>query len=250
MALKFLVTAGNTRERIDAVRDWGNIFTGNTGLAIARALAEAGEVDLLTSNRTHIAELASIANTSRHPIRATAFVSHAELKGALAALMAREQYTAVFMTAAVADYRPSGVYEVIERSPAAVDSGDPSTAGREVWVVRSVQAAKVRSTYGTIAVAGEPTEKLIDLFRTAWGFKGLLVKFKLEAGIDRVKLLEIGERSRVTSGANYLVANTLEMVSGPCAGAYLIGSSGHEWVPRDALPSRMLRLATDPARSP
>ena len=29
---RFLVTAEH--ERIDAVRDWGNIFTGNTGLAI------------------------------------------------------------------------------------------------------------------------------------------------------------------------------------------------------------------------
>ena len=28
---RFLVTAGNTRERIDRVRDWGNVFTGNTG---------------------------------------------------------------------------------------------------------------------------------------------------------------------------------------------------------------------------
>ena len=27
----FLVTAGPTREKIDAVREWGNIFSGNTG---------------------------------------------------------------------------------------------------------------------------------------------------------------------------------------------------------------------------
>ena len=27
-----LVTAGPTREKIDQVRDWGNIFTGQTGL--------------------------------------------------------------------------------------------------------------------------------------------------------------------------------------------------------------------------
>ena len=56
MARRFLVTAGNTRERIDEVRDWGNIFTGNTGFRIARALSEVGDVDLLTSNRGHIAE--------------------------------------------------------------------------------------------------------------------------------------------------------------------------------------------------
>ena len=30
--LHFLVTAGSTREKIDQVRDWGNIFTGKTGV--------------------------------------------------------------------------------------------------------------------------------------------------------------------------------------------------------------------------
>ena len=42
---RFLVTAGNTREMIDRVRDWGNVFTGNTGFAIAQALAAHGEVE-------------------------------------------------------------------------------------------------------------------------------------------------------------------------------------------------------------
>ena len=43
---------------IDRVRDWGNIFTGNSGYEIAKALAEAGgDVDLLTSNRSHLAEV-------------------------------------------------------------------------------------------------------------------------------------------------------------------------------------------------
>src|SRR3954464_11734800 len=84
-ARRFLVTAGNTREMIDRVRDWGNVFTGNTGYAIARALAADGaDVDLLTSNRAHVAQAADAGVT------ASPFTSHAELKGALAALMARQ----------------------------------------------------------------------------------------------------------------------------------------------------------------
>src|SRR4051794_12161929 len=141
---RFLVTAGNTRERIDAVRDWGNIFTGNTGLAIAQALAQAGEVDLLTSNAAHLAALVGDVGSTTHPIHATGFVSHAELKGALAALMGRQHYAAVFMTAAVADYQPAGVYEVVERQSAA--GGSAETGDRETWIVRNVQSAKVRST--------------------------------------------------------------------------------------------------------
>ncbi len=78
MNKRFLVTAGNTREMIDRVRDWGNIFTGNTGYSIAKALSQIGKVDLLTSNVAHLSE---IAHHDR--IRGVPFYSHADLKAAL-----------------------------------------------------------------------------------------------------------------------------------------------------------------------
>src|SRR4051812_26189460 len=107
--MRFLVTAGNTRESIDDVRMWSNIFTGSTGLAIARSLAALGEVDLLTSNAAHIEQLRAAPS----PVAASPFGSHAELKGALAALLARQKYDAVYMTAAVADYRPVRTFAVL-----------------------------------------------------------------------------------------------------------------------------------------
>jgi phosphopantothenoylcysteine synthetase/decarboxylase len=226
---RFLVTAGNTRERIDRVRDWGNIFTGNTGYAIARALAELGEVDLLTSNRAHAADAASIPGGG---VRASTFTSHAELKGALAALLARQPYDAVFMTAAVADYQPCGTFELLDRRP--------SADGTETWIVRDVQAGKVKSSFREIAVAGRRTEKLVDLFRTEWRHTGLLFKFKLEVGIGADELIRIGRGSRNASGADYLVANTLDMVDGVRAGAYLISEQGEEFVERARLPQRLV----------
>jgi phosphopantothenate-cysteine ligase len=232
---RFLVTAGNTRERIDHVRDWGNIFTGGTGLRIARALAEVGEVDLLTSNRAHVAELANDQRVSASP-----FTDHAELRGAISALMARHAYYAVLMTAAVADYKPVGTYEVIHR--------EQFGAG-ERWVVRDVQAAKVKSHHDAVAILGERTEKLVDLFRTEWAHRGLLVKFKLEVGITREELIRIGQASRRASGAEYLVANTLDMVEGPDAGAFLLSDAGEEWVNRDALPSRLVELVRSMPRA-
>jgi phosphopantothenoylcysteine synthetase/decarboxylase len=225
---RFLVTAGNTREKIDQVRDWGNIFTGNTGLRIATALADVGDVDLLTSNRAHLSGLAP-------RITASPFTTHAELRGALATLMARERYDAVFMTAAVADYRPAGVFAVTKREP-----GDEP--GVERWVVRDVKAAKVKSSHHAIAVVGQRTEKLIDLFRTEWQHTGLLVKFKLEVGINKDELIRTGQASRKASSADYLVANTLDMVDGPDAGAFLLSDEGEEWVARDGLPERLVKL--------
>src|SRR5437773_848504 len=110
--MRFLVTAGSTRQPIDRVRDWGNIFTGGTGLAIARALAGMGTVDLLTSNAAHLNEVLA----ERYPnITGSGFATHADLKSALSAAMARQNYTAIFMTAAVSDYTPDGAFAILER---------------------------------------------------------------------------------------------------------------------------------------
>lgn len=226
---RFLVTAGNTREMIDRVRDWGNIFTGRTGLAIARELTKLGTVDLVTSTQSHLDEPASTPNLETHP-----FKTHAELDALLEQMVRSTKYDAIFMTAAVSDYKPSGVFVVSERER--LDDGS------ERWIVRNVDAQKVSSSHPNITVLGEPTSKIIDRFRRDWSYKGLLVKFKLEVGIAPRMLQEIAERSRVASGADYLVANTLEMISGVEAGAYLIGEGSSEWVKRDELPGRLARL--------
>jgi len=225
---RILVTAGNTREMIDRVRDWGNVFTGNTGYAIARAMAPLGHVDLLTSNRAHVAQAA------QDDIHATPFTSHAQLKAALAALLTGNSYDAVVMTAAVADYQPAGVYHVIERTAQA--------GGLETWTVKNVQADKVKSTHRQIAVLGSPTEKIVDLFRTTWHHAGLLFKFKLEVGITKDELIQIGQSSRRASRADYLIANTLDMVEGPSAGAFLLSDQGEEFIPRPALPQKLADL--------
>ncbi len=230
--MRFLVTAGNTRERIDDVRDWGNIFTGNTGFAIAQALAEVGEVDLLSSNGRHLERLQTLS--SPHAIHGAGFVSHADLRRLLAERMITRTYDGIFMTAAVADYKPVRTYRIISRKVL--------SDGQERWIVEDVQAPKVPSTHDQITVMGQPTEKLVDLFRREWGYRGLLVKFKLEVGRTKEELIEIGRQSRLASGADYLVANTLEMVGGASAGAYLISESSVEWVPRDQLPQRLARL--------
>lgn len=234
--MRCLVTAGNTRERIDQVRDWGNIFTGNTGLSIAKSLSHVADVDLLTSNRHHIAVLEATRAQFPHPIHASPFTTHQELVGALSALLARTTYDAIFMTAAVSDYKPAATYAVLSRMPA-------GTAGQEQWTVQDVSAGKVKSTHNAIAVLGQPTEKIIDLFRPRWHHRGLLVKFKLEVGLPKDELLKVAEASRRHSQADYLVANTLDMVEGPTAGAYLLSDhASPEWVPRDLLASRLRDL--------
>ncbi len=229
---RYLVTAGNTREMIDRVRDWGNIFTGNTGFAIARALAgQGGAVDLLTSNLAHVEQGPSLGMTTK------AFRSHADLLSLLKGRVTSTHYDAVFMTAAVADYAPAGSFAVLDRKALA--------DGTEQWIVRDVHAGKIKSTHPTLAILGQQTKKIVDSFRAEWGFDGLLVKFKLEVGLTKDQLIEVGRASRVASGADYLIANTLDMVEGPSSGAYLISEKGEEFVPRTDLAARCARLAQE-----
>ncbi|HEY0009948.1 MAG TPA: phosphopantothenoylcysteine decarboxylase [Tepidisphaeraceae bacterium] len=228
---RFLVTAGNTREKIDAVRDWGNIFTGNTGFSIARALLPLGEVHLLTSNAAHREEAAALGMT------ADGFTSHAELDDALSAIVPSGDFDAIFMTAAVADYAPAGAFALIEQRP--------MPDGTEQWIVRNVSAGKVKSSHPAVAFLGRPTTKLIDRFRRDWNYRRLLVKFKLEVGLTPEQLLAVGRASRIASDADYLIANTLDMVTGESAGAFLISPTEETWIPRAQLASRCAAIVTD-----
>lgn len=225
---RYLVTAGNTREMIDRVRDWGNVFTGNTGFGIAKAIAAYGDVDLLTSNATHAEEAAGVG------IHATLFRSHADLHALLESRVSPDAYAAIFMTAAVADYRPAGAFAVTNR----VRNPD----GTETWTVKNADAGKVKSDHPAVAFLGQRTTKLVDRFRRDWGHRGLLIKFKLEVGLDKDRLLAVAEASRLASGADYLVANTLDMVTGEGAGAYLLSDAGHEWISRGGLAARCATL--------
>lgn len=221
MTKRFLVTAGNTREMIDQVRDWGNIFTGTTGFRIAKALRTVGQVDLLTSNPSHRSE------AERVGIVVESFTSHQDLMSKIELKIRQNAYDAVFMTAAVADYRPTGAYAVLQRQRLA--------DGKEQWLVESVQEGKIKSGYPQIAFLGHQTEKIVDRFRRDWNYSGILVKFKLEVGLTSQQLLEVARLSRKSSGADYLIANTLDMVEGDHAGAYLVSDSEERFIPREKL---------------
>ena len=88
------------------------------------------------------------------------FRSHADLDEALRQCVTAVPYDAIFMTAAVADYKPVRTYAVTAKSV--------QPDGSEVWVVHDAQAGKVKSTHPAIAVLGERTAKLVDRFRRDW----------------------------------------------------------------------------------
>jgi phosphopantothenoylcysteine synthetase/decarboxylase len=232
--LHLLVTAGPTREMIDHVRDWGNIFSGKTGLDLALAFLDLGDVTLLTSNEAHAREFDGYRGKGGM-LGVETFRSHADLKSLLEERMADPVHV-VAMTAAVADYAPAGAFRVVQKHAAA--GGLHLQPGQEVWIVENVTAPKVKSSHDEIAILSRRTLKLVDQFRTAWNYRGILIKFKLEVGLTDEQLLAVASASRTASGANLMVANTLAMArpaDGSEGGAYMIDDAGAVKVGRQAL---------------
>jgi phosphopantothenoylcysteine decarboxylase/phosphopantothenate--cysteine ligase len=94
---RVVVTAGGTREPIDAARFIGNFSSGKQGVAFARAAKLMGaEVELIAAN---------IDDSLTSGLKVTAVGTAFELSQALA--MQSGKYDLLVMAAAVADFRPS-----------------------------------------------------------------------------------------------------------------------------------------------
>jgi phosphopantothenoylcysteine synthetase/decarboxylase len=217
--MNILVTAGNTQVLIDRVRAITNIFTGRTGARIALDAHQRGHtVTLLTSHP----ETVEAPTAERWVLRG--YQTFEDLQQLMEEAIRGGGFDAVIHSAAVSDYRPDGVF-----SPA---PGTHFQQGEGCWLsetgaprLEDRTAGKVKSDVPELWLRLVRTPKLVDHIRTDWGFRGLLVKFKLEVGISDSELLDIAERSRCQSSADLMVANTLEGASfwaylGPLGGQY------------------------------
>ncbi len=94
--MRFLVTAGPTREHIDPVRFLSNPSTGKMGFAVARAAAKAGHEVVLVSG--------PVALDTPRGVRRVDVVSARDMLAAV--LDELPKADVLVMTAAVADWRP------------------------------------------------------------------------------------------------------------------------------------------------
>jgi phosphopantothenoylcysteine synthetase/decarboxylase len=235
--MHILVTAGNTLVPIDRVRCITNIFTGRTGARIALHGCERGHtVRLLTSHPDAVSDLPGSSGSPRLTIQT--YQTFNDLRQEMEGALRQRPWHALVHCAAVSDYQTAGVY-----APVADTHFDPdkktwqSTSAREA-ALSDRSAGKVKSDEPELWLRLVRTPKLIDLVRKEWAFRGILVKFKLEVGIDDARLLNIAERSRQSSEADLMVANTLEGAQdfafmGPIDGSY-------QRVSRSSLPARLL----------
>jgi phosphopantothenoylcysteine synthetase/decarboxylase len=209
---------------IDRVRAITNIFSGRTGTRIAlEAAARGHRVVLLTSRPEVVTELGgSPVATDGWKVRH--YRTFEELEQSMEVELHQEVDVLVH-SAAVSDYRAAGIF-----APAADTRFD---ADKHRWMGASGQppalvdraAGKVKSDEAELWLRLVRSPKLVDRVRSAWGFRGILVKFKLEVGMDEWRVREIAEPSRRHSAADLMVANTLEgaeswALIGPLDGTY------------------------------
>jgi phosphopantothenate---cysteine ligase (CTP) len=233
--MNVLVTAGNTQSPLDRVRCITNIFSGRTGAAVAAVAWQRGHtVTLATSHPERLVEF-GIQPDERFTL--LSYRTFDELARLLQTQLRGNAFDAVCHSAAVSDYLPAGTF-----TP---DSGTMFNAKTRSWECRGSapsmteqKAAKIKSTEQELWIRLVRAPKLIDRFRSPWGFEGILVKFKLEVGISDAQLLEVADFSRNQSAADLMVANTLD---GARHWAYLGPiRENYERIPRAELPERVL----------
>ncbi|MFA5186244.1 MAG: phosphopantothenoylcysteine decarboxylase [Patescibacteria group bacterium] len=221
--MNILITAGSTCVQIDQVRVISNIFKGRTGIEIARAAANMGHrVTLLTSRGIGAtSQLLREPLSPSHAITLCGFRTFDELSVLMEQKIRGEKFDAIIHSAAVSDYKVASVRD----------------GGRMLDADET--GSKIGSGHGSLWLELVPTEKLVDKIRPVWGFKGTLVKFKLQVGIPDDELITIARKSRRDSEADIIVANCLEWAK---EYAYIIGANDQaERVTRETLPYVLLR---------
>ena len=252
--MNILVTAGNTQVPIDRVRCITSIFSGRTGANLAlHAYRRGHRVTLLTSHPEVVADLATAAGmpapstTGDNPRwRCLFFQTFDQLEKLLEANIAHARQDAIIASAAVSDFRPTGIFAPAPGTEFDKEMGTWSAqTGPATLVDRA--AGKVKSDEPELWLRLERTPKLIDRIRTDWGFRGLLVKFKLEVGQDRQQLLATAEKSRLQSSADFMVANLYDgslssFFVGPLSAQGNSLEERYQRVPRQDLPDKLFEL--------
>ena len=188
---KALVTAGPTWMAIDQVRVITSVFSGETGLRIARYLSELGcQVTLFMGPGR-----AGFLGDDRTQMRVLDFFYFDELKTLLRISLQESSYDVIIHSSAVADYRPQNPFN-----------------------------GKIKSGLSDLKIELSPAPKLIDKIRSMAG-SSLLAVFRLEVGKNENELIQAGWDSLQRHGADLVVANNLEQMCGEDHVAFIVDRS-------------------------
>jgi len=201
--MKVLITAGSTNVMIDQVRCISNIFKGRTGSELARYffynVPGSWSIDLITSNHKYFGSDDIVRGINILPYK-----TYDELYSLMEKQITSNDYDIIIHSAAVSDYKVEGTYYYD------YDSKDEKGFACLPGMSKVDSSKKISSSSKELYLKLVPTEKIIDKIRNPWGFKGKLIKFKLQVGITDQELIDIAYKSMLASKADFIVANCLE----------------------------------------
>ena len=187
---KILITAGPTWIPIDNVRVITNVFKGTLGSIIAEeATKRKAKVTLLLGP----GPVCLFRKIPRN-LRIIKFKFFEELYKLMKKEISSREYNVVIHSAAVGDYMPIKFYKGKIKS------------GREKLLLRL-----------------KPTIKIVDRIKK-WDPNILLVKFKVEANLQKRELIERAYKSMLDSNADLMVANDLRDIKDKGHKAFIINS--------------------------
>lgn len=209
-----LITAGATRNPVDAVRVLTANASGRTGVQVGRALAAQGLA-------------VHVLGSPEAALRAEAADLPAEVYGDTHDLMARMRAhvqahpgVAVVHSAAVGDY---------ELQP---DAGGPG---------------KIPSGRDEVVLRLRPTPKIADAVRS-WGATGCFVTFKAAPpATSDVSLVQIAQRQRQRTRSDLVFANVLGRLD---AGVWIISDDPHRYEKREEAIQALIQKVAAGVSSP
>lgn len=179
MKSRVLVTAGNTWSTIDDVRVITNIFSGETGLRIAKEIAKRGfKVTLI------LADCRVCLKKYKHKnIKIIRAITYDNFYSQVKKETKKRIYKVIIHAAAISDF------QLKKQKKGKISSG-------KKLVLELI-----------------PTKKIVDKLKK-WSPKSFLIKFKLESNKTKKQLFKIAIKSKKQSQADLIVANTLPFLHG------------------------------------
>lgn len=193
--IRVLITSGPTRGYIDAVRYISNKSTGKLGAVIATEFLKSGATVTFiygTGSSLPDAALLKKENASRLALIETETID--DLLTTIQEKLNDKSFDVIIHAMAVIDYTPE-----------------------------KYSNSKIPSNKDKLVVTLVRTPKIIKLIRHLWPH-AFLIGFKLEVGLSRNALIERAHASLAENGADLVVANNQDEITGEKHRAYLINS--------------------------
>jgi phosphopantothenoylcysteine synthetase/decarboxylase len=185
---KILITAGPTWIPIDKVRVITNIFKGTLGLLIAKNAAKRkADVTLLLGP----GQICLPQRASSH-LKIIKFKFFKELHDLMEKEISSKKYDILIHSSAIGDYEPDKFY-----------------------------CGKIKSGKKDFALKFKPTIKIVDMVKK-WDPNIFLVKFKMEADLQKEELIKKAYKSMLDSNADLMVANSLKDMADKKHKAFII----------------------------